>query len=323
MSRAEPRQQDLAYRPHDRLSWPWPPLRATGRVMGYEGEVNGTEGCAMRFWPVRAVLVLVLGLIWAQPVVAQPAAPSLPPNATVVVSGLVNPRGFTFAPDGAIVVAEAGSVPDGFEAPHGPPTPMFRPATTTSGRVSRVDPASGQRTTLLDGLPSSASSFGDTLGPVGVAYLGPDLYVLISAGPVHGWPNYPSGVYKANQDGTVRLVANLDAFNSKSPVTLIPPDDELSNPYDMIVADGAFWITDGNRNQVYKATPEGVVSRVADPPTGPPVTTGIAAAPGGGILTAELTAVPYVVGSGRVLRINAVGETSTVARATTAATGIA
>jgi len=200
---------------------------------------------------------------------------------------------------------------------------MFRPGTTTTWRISRIDLATGQRTSLAEGLPSSASSFGDTLGPSNVAYLGSDLYVLISAGPVHGWPNYPSGVYKANQDGTVRLVANLDAFNSKSPVTLIPPDDELSNPYDMIVADGAFWITDGNRNQVYKATPEGVVSRVADLSTGHPVTTGIAAAPGGGILTAELTAVPYVVGSGRVLRINAAGETSTVARATTAATGIA
>ena len=129
---------------------------------------------------------------------AQPASPSLPPNATIVASGLINPRGFTFAPDGALVVAESGAVPDGFEAPHGPPTPMFRPATTTTGRVSRVDLATGQRTTLAEGLPSSAGSFGDTLGPSNVAYLGTDLYVLISAGPVHGWPNYPSGVYKVN-----------------------------------------------------------------------------------------------------------------------------
>src|SRR5215211_1077222 len=241
--------------------------------------------------------------------------PAVPPNATVVAGGLLNPRGFTFAPDGALVVAESGAVPDGFEAPHGPPTPMFRPATTTTGRVSRVDLATGERTTLADGLPSSAGSFGDTLGPAGVAYLGADLYVLISAGPVHGWPNYPSGVYKVNPDGTVRPVANLDAFNSKNPTAFIAPDDEISNPYDMVAADGALWITDGNRAQVYKVTPDGAISRVADLSTGHPVTTGIAASPGGGVVTVELTAVPYVQGSGRVMRISPAGETSVVARA--------
>ena len=171
----------------------------------------------MRTWLIGVLVTTLLWVIWVQPGMAQPASPSLPPNATVVASGLINPRGFTFAPDGALVVAESGAVPDGFESPHGPPTPMFRPATTTTGRVSRVDLATGQRTTLAEGLPSSAGSFGDTLGPSNVAYLGTDLYVLISAGPVHGWPNYPSGVYKVNADGTVRPVANLDAFNSKSP----------------------------------------------------------------------------------------------------------
>jgi len=265
---------------------------------------------------------MVLALAWARPATAQPASPSLPSNAKVVANGLINPRGFTFAPDGALVVAESGAVPDGFEAPHGPPTPMFRPATTTTGRISRIDLSTGERTTLADGLPSSASSFGDTLGPANVAYIGSDLYVLISAGPVHGWPNYASGVYKVNADGTVRMVANLDVFNSKNPVALIPPDDELSNPYDMVAGDGALWITDGNRNQVYKVTPDGTVTRAADLSQGHPVLTGIAAAPGGGVITVELTAVPYVVGSGRVLKTSPTGETSTVARVTTAATGV-
>jgi hypothetical protein len=53
------------------------------------------------------------------------------------------------------------------------------------------------------------------------------------------------------------------------------------------------------------------------------VLTGIAVVPGGGIVTVELTAVPYVVGSGRVSKISATGETATVAKATTAATGVA
>jgi len=277
----------------------------------------------MRTWLVGILSTTLVASTWVLPVEAQPSSPALPPNATVVASGLLNPRGFTFAPDGALVVAESGAVPDGFESPHGPPTPMFRPATTTTGRVSRVDLATGQRTTLADGLPSSAGSFGDTLGPANVAYLGSDLYVLISAGPVHGWPNYPSGVYKVNPDGTVRPVANLDAFNSKTPTSFIAPDDEISNPYDMVAADGALWITDGNRAQVYKVTPDGTITRVADLSTGHPVTTGIAAAPGGGVITVELTAVPYVKESGRVMKISPAGETSVVARTTTTAVGVA
>jgi len=277
----------------------------------------------MRSLIVGVLLMALIGAAGAPPAAAQPTPPSVPPNATVVATGLINPRGFTFAPDGALVVAESGAVPDGFEAPLGPPTPMFRPATTTTGRVSRVDLGTGERTTLAEGLPSSAGSFGDTLGPSAVAYLGSDLYVLITAGPVHGWPNYPSGVYKANADGTVRPVANLDAFNSKSPVAFIAPDDEISNPYDMVAADGALWITDGNRAQVYKVTPDGAIARVADLSTGHPVVTGIAASPSGGVVTVEPTAVPYVKGSGRVMKISPSGESSVIARVVTTGTGVA
>jgi hypothetical protein len=254
---------------------------------------------------------------------AQPAPPPLPANATVAGSGLVNPRGFTFAPDGALIVAESGAIPAGFQAPGGPPDPHFRPGTTTTGRVSRVDLATGERSTLAEGLPSTATSFGDTLGPANVAFLGSDLYVLICAGPVHGWPHYPSGVYQVNPNGSVRPVANLDAFNSRNPVAFIPPDDEISNPYDMVAADGALWVTDGNRNQVYKVTPDGEISRVADLSTDHPVTTGIAAAPGGGLIVVELTPVPYPEGAGRIHRISADGRVETMATGTTTATGVA
>ena len=38
---------------------------------------------------------------------AQPAPPPLPSNVHVVVSGLANPRGFTWGPDRALYVAES------------------------------------------------------------------------------------------------------------------------------------------------------------------------------------------------------------------------
>jgi hypothetical protein len=244
-------------------------------------------------------------------------------NVSVVAGELLNPRGFTFAPDGALIVAESGSPPPGFQ-PVGLPPPMdFQPGVTKTGRVTRIDLATGQRSTLAEGLPSAAEFFGDTLGPSSVAYLGSDLYVLISAGPVHGWPHYPSGVYRVNPDGTVRLVANVDSFNLRNPVAMVPPDEEISNPYDMIAADGRLLVTDGNTNQVYAITPGNPVTRLADLSVGHPVTTGIARAPDGALIVTELTAAPFPEGAGRVLRIGPDGQPSELFRGTTAATGVA
>src|SRR5215218_2135598 len=114
------------------------------RVIGVIGLVlavvatNASAGVVSGFLPVAA-LQAGAATAFAQ------VPPPLPPNATVVASGLLNPRGFTFAPDGALVVAESGSPPAGFMPLNGPPTPMFRPGTTTTGRVSRIDLMSGQR----------------------------------------------------------------------------------------------------------------------------------------------------------------------------------
>jgi hypothetical protein len=271
---------------------------------------------------IGAIVLLSTPVALAQP--APPAAPPpLPANATVVATGLLNPRGFAFAPDGSLVVAEAGLPPAGFTGAGGPPTPTFQPPTALTSRVSKIDAATGQRTTIAEHLPMSAGPFGDTLGAVNVAFLGNDTYVLISAGPVHGWPYYPSGVYKLNPDGTVRLVANIDAFNARTPVALIPPDDELSNPYDMIASDGALWVTDGNRNQILKITPDGTISRVADLSGDHPVTTGMALGADGRFVVTELTAVPFPTGAGRVLSVGIDGSVNALVGGTTAATGAA
>jgi glucose/arabinose dehydrogenase len=274
-------------------------------------------------WRLMLALVALLAFVIAPGALAQPIA-QVPTNATVVAGGLINPRGFTFAPDGALIVAEPGFAPPGFVPHMGQPTPLFQPGTSTTGRISRVDLTTGARSTVADGLPSSAyGPTGDTLGPSSVAYLGSDLYAAIAAGPVHGWSFFPSGVYKVNPDGTVTLVANLDVFNSKNPVSFIAPDDEISNPYDMIAAGGALWVTDGNRQQIYRVTPDGTITRFIDLSGDHPVTTGLARAQDGSLITVELTPVPFPEGGGRVLRIGMDGQSTTLATGTTAATGVA
>src|SRR5262249_17787035 len=83
--------------------------------------------------------------------------------ATVFATGLVNPRGLKFGPDGKLYVAEGGfPVPPTIGAPPGlgglcsagadGPGEYF--GSTTGSRISRID-ASGHVETFVDGLPSS------------------------------------------------------------------------------------------------------------------------------------------------------------------------
>src|ERR687885_421415 len=100
----------------------------------------------------RALLALVV--LSAAPVAA--AQPAQPADATVVASGLINPRGFTFAPDGSIIVTEPGFMPPGFQPHLGQPTPLFQPGTSTTSRISRINRQTNERTSLAENLPSSA-----------------------------------------------------------------------------------------------------------------------------------------------------------------------
>src|SRR5579859_6905553 len=101
----------------------------------------------------------------------------------IFASGLNNPRGLTFASDGSLYVAEGGTggtkittsqdcqqVP----APSGP----YRGGMTA--RISKISP-DGKRTTVIDGLPSTATapqSGSDVSGVAAVAFLDDNLYAL-------------------------------------------------------------------------------------------------------------------------------------------------
>jgi hypothetical protein len=82
---------------------------------------------------------------------------------TTVTSGLRRPMGMALSNQGNVLVSETGT------------------ATPNSGRISIVDP-SGDRRTLLDGLPSGRSDVGDPAGPAGIAMRGRTLYALMSIG---------------------------------------------------------------------------------------------------------------------------------------------
>jgi hypothetical protein len=86
-------------------------------------------------------------------------------QCTAVTSGLREPLGTALTNQGNLLVSETGTT-----ALH-------------SGRISIVDP-SGNRRTLLDGLPSAINDVGDPSGPAGVFMRGRNLYVAIGVGDV-------------------------------------------------------------------------------------------------------------------------------------------
>jgi hypothetical protein len=93
--------------------------------------------------------------------VAAPAPCSAQP---VLASGLLTPTKLIFTQQGNLLVAEAGSG-------------------SNTGRISIIDPATGHRRTLLDGLPSGLTGPNSPpSGPSGLAMRGRTLYVTIGGG---------------------------------------------------------------------------------------------------------------------------------------------
>ena len=213
-------------------------------------------------------------------VFADAATPGPDGGVTVVAAGLTNPRGFAFAPDGTLVVALAGE-----------PGP--------NAGVARI--AGGCPVVVAGGLPAYRIVFGAITGVADVAYLDGELYALLSGGDTDRGDT-PNGLYRLDGADGAELVADISGFIRAHPVAEKPRDyDTDGQPYAMLPMDDAFWVTEGNSNQVLRVGLDGTVARVADLSQGHPIPTGIAPAPGDGAYVAFFTSAPYTEGSAKVV----------------------
>jgi hypothetical protein len=254
---------------------------------------------------IRSVLVAVavaaaLGSMLA---LTPASAQSTVSAGASLATGLLSPRGMKMGPDGMLYVAEAGSGGDTVVTVGGQDSHVG-----TTGRISKIDPATGARTTVIDGLPSNAGPEGDSVGPADVAFSGTTLYYIQThGGDAYGFPGTPTGLYKV-AGGSATLVADIGAYNIANPVNDVASGTQLDiepggNPYSLTVRDGVFYVVDGNQNQVMQITADGTISRLTEFP-GHPVTTGIAQQGNSGpFYVSTLGQFPFSADAGTVVRV--------------------
>ena len=194
------------------------------------------ENLVNKNWAVIGIvlsLVIVLGS--SSGIAAK--TPFEQPTAVLLASGLEGALGSAIGPGGALYVTEGAA-----------------------GRVSRVDPQSGELATFASGLPQAIAPIG---GANDIAFIGETAYVLVTmvGSDLDPASDNVVGIYRVDGPDSFTVIADLGAFSidnpSKSEV-FIPSGVQ----YALEVYDGGFLVTDGHHNRVLYATLDGQVSEM-------------------------------------------------------------
>jgi hypothetical protein len=243
---------------------------------------------------------------------------------TVVASGLNNPRGLDFAPNGALYIAEAGTGGNG-------PTVQSGDGGTLhfglSGSITRL--FKGVQERVASGLPSLANADGTAaIGPSSVSF-GQFGHALVTIGlgqpPVRrqtilGPQAALMGtLQQMTQNGQMKQVADLAAFELAN-----DPDGNGadSNPNGVTAEKaGGAYVTDAGGNSLLSISANCAVAVVAvfpnvlvpKPPFLPPsvpalipmqaVPTNVVRGPDGALYVSQLTGFPFPPGAAKIFRV--------------------
>jgi hypothetical protein len=202
------------------------------------------------------------------------ASSAFSPNVTVIASGLNNPRGLTFGPDGNLYIAEGGTggslrTTDKACAQVVPPVGPYSGGFTAD--IVKLAPSGGAPTVVANDLPSSQTSAalgGLTSGIADLAFVRGTLYAITAgAGCSHGLRDTSNSVLRVNADGSTTQVANLSAYQAAHPVAQ-PEEDDFEPDgtwYSMIGVGGDLFAVEPNHGEVVRISPHtGRITRIVD-----------------------------------------------------------
>jgi len=158
--------------------------------------------------------------------------PSEAPSVSTLVTGLEGSSGSTIGPDRALYVTEGAA-----------------------GRVSRVDPETGDVTTFASGLPRSIIGIG---GAIDVAFVGNTAYVLVTLVGADVGGSDVVGIYRVDGPNSFTVVADIGAFALANPPST-PFDIPTGVQYAMQPFRRGILVTDGHHNRLLRVTLDGEV----------------------------------------------------------------
>ncbi len=159
-----------------------------------------------------------------------------PGEPQLLVSGLSGSSGSTIGPGGALYVTE-GAV----------------------GKISSIDPKTGNITTFASGFPPSLIGIG---GVYDVAFLGGTAYALVT---LVDDPNlFPTGevngIYRVDGPDSYTIIADIGAYNLAHPPTGFDYFVNTGVLYSIQTWRGGFLVADGHLNRILHVTTDGQIS---------------------------------------------------------------
>jgi hypothetical protein len=173
---------------------------------------------------------------------ASASSPCQGPTATQLVTGLQGAMGSAIGPDGALYVPEGAA-----------------------GRISRVDPQTGEKTTFANGLPPALPAIGIG-GAIDVAFIDNIAYVLVTLvnDPLFQTSDV-DGIYRVDGPDSFTVVADIGAFNLANPPTIqFPYFLATGLQYALQTYGGGFLVADSHLNRVLRVTLDGEISVLLD-----------------------------------------------------------